>query len=717
MVVNDGKPCKQFGRAHQMNRINEMSSNKLFPAGPTGWGRLSMAVIVVLIWLGIWYLPWQGGLQQFQWIRLGVGLAAFLVPGLSVYGIWCGRSGFEFNPVTFGFVISHLMFAVLGTAGRLFNWSFETIKALMAVMGTILLLIFLLTRKGGFSKIPIDRAGLSNLAALLPVLVLSLLVSIATVQRYLSDDDLTYLAFLNNWQYSDGLDFYDPVFVGGNLTRTRFWLMSVPFAQALLADISGMPGILILSGYYEPFLVMLSVFSWYELAISLRVSPQVASQSSILQLLFLVLLAEYLHPGAPFLYQLSADKASAAFIFAPVFFQSMARLQEDPTPQRWLLFILAGCSLSLTHPIILAYAVMIGGLFFVLGAGNWEVRKTVTVLVVLCSLLLPQILLRFVRVPTAQPTSYDPEVVLSQEGSDNVIFQWEDSPFYGFNPEILAMRFPYQDRIPLPGDVFAWGWLLVPFASVTLAVKMRDRLVARFILAVFILCFLAWFPFTGWILGYFLNGRMLARSVWLFPYGLSAAFLLSAAAEWVFAGRRADSWMRNLPGKASLSWTFLVVMTIFSATLVALFLREQGFMDTARFDEKSRRYKDVSEVGLYLDRRTPAQTTAIGPEALNDLLPGVSSKVKLVLFRIASPANMINFSLDEIKQRKADRETIFSEAALPEEKLALLQKYNIRFIVLQGKDREMFTRLVDAYPSLMKMEKINRYFVVTIDHQ
>ena len=677
-----------------------------------------MAMIAVLIWLGAWYLPWQGWFQQFQWLRLGLGLAAFIVPGLAVYGLLNNRSGFEFNHITFGFVISHLMLAILGTAGRFFNWSFDTIKFLMAAMGGILLLIFLLRGKSEVPTIQVDRAGwLTRLSVILPLVFLSLLVSIAAIQRFVSDDDLTYLAYLNNWQYSTGLDFLDPVFGDGNWARTRFWLMSAPFAQALLADISRMSGILILSGYYEPFLVLLSVFSWYELALSLRVSPKAASLSGILQLSFLVLFAEYLHPGAPFLYQLSADKASAAFILAPVFFQSMTRLRQNPTWAGWLLFLLAGGSLSLMHPIILAYSVMIGGLFFLIGAGDWKVGRTITVLLVLGSFLIPQILLRFVKVPTAQPTSFDPEVVLSQEGSDNVILRWGDTPFYGFNPEILAMRFPYQDRLPLPVEVVSWGWLLIPAASVVVAVRQRNRLVARFILAAFTLCFLAWFPFTGWILGYFLNGRMLARSVWLFPYGLSAVFLLSAAAEWVLAGRHADSWMHNMPGRDRLSWGLLAVMTIVSATLVTLFLHEQGFMDLTRFDEKSRRYRDISAVGLYLDRQTPAPANAIGPEALNDLIPGVSSKAKLVVFRIASPANMIHYTLDEIKQRKADRETIFSEAASPQDKLALLQKYNIRFILLQGKDRDMFTRFVDAYPSLMKMEKVNRYYVITLGQE
>ena len=147
-----------------------------------------------------------------------------------------------------------------------------------------------------------------------------MLVSLIVIQRVLSNDDLTYLAYITNWQHSTHLDFKDLVFGADKFVHPRFWLMSVPFAQAFLAEISQLPGILILGGYYEPFLVFLSVLCWYGLARTLYLSHQAASISVILQVLFLLLLSQYLHPGAPFFNQLSVDKATATFILAPAIY-------------------------------------------------------------------------------------------------------------------------------------------------------------------------------------------------------------------------------------------------------------------------------------------------------------------------------------------------------------------------------------------------------------
>jgi hypothetical protein len=93
-----------------------------------------------------------------------------------------------------------------------------------------------------------------------------------TIQRVLSDDDLSYLAFLNNWQNSSALNFNDVFFGADKFLSIRFWIVSTPFSQAFLAELSGLPGIFLLGGYYEPFLAALSLFSIYELAKTLGLS-------------------------------------------------------------------------------------------------------------------------------------------------------------------------------------------------------------------------------------------------------------------------------------------------------------------------------------------------------------------------------------------------------------------------------------------------------------
>src|SRR3972149_4826834 len=98
---------------------------------------------------------------------------------------------------------------------------------------------------------------------------------------------------------------------------------------------------------------------WYGLDRTLHLSHQAASVSVILQVLFLLLLSQYLHPGASFFNQLSVDKATATFILAPVFIQSVIRLCEKQTRNNIILCLSTGLGLTLMHPIALVYSVAI----------------------------------------------------------------------------------------------------------------------------------------------------------------------------------------------------------------------------------------------------------------------------------------------------------------------------------------------------------------------
>src|SRR5687768_8758308 len=321
------------------------------------WGAL-----LILIWLFLWFWPWQLGLQDFIWLRLGIALAIFIVPGLSIYGLLNNSQARWTDHLTFGFVISHFIIAFMGTVGRLVHVSFGLMKDVIMGLGLIVLLLYFLPIAFRGITVQINRATIQRIASALPLLLIAVLIGLIVIQRVLSDDDLTYLAYITNWQHSTHLDFEDLIFGTGQLVQPRFWLVSAPFAQAFLAEVSRLSGILILAGYYEPFLVFLSMLSWYGLARTLHMSHQAASDSVILQVLFLLLLSEYLHPGSSFFSQLSVDKSTATFILAPVFIQSEIWLLRKPTRNTIILCLCTGLSLTLMHPIALAYSVFIGGL-------------------------------------------------------------------------------------------------------------------------------------------------------------------------------------------------------------------------------------------------------------------------------------------------------------------------------------------------------------------
>ena len=470
--------------------------------------------------------------------------------------------------------------------------------------------------------------------------------------------------------------------------------MSAPFAQALLSDISKVPGILLLSGYYEPFLVIVAVFSWYELARTLTLSPRAASASSILQLVFLLLLSEYLHPGAPFFKQLSADKATAAFIIAPVFFQGLIRYLKRSTRGNLVIFLLAGFSLTFMHPVILAYSVFIAGVFILFNWKNAGMAQKIPAILILVAILLPQAALRFANVPSQVEIPFTTQDILDQSGIENMVTRWGDTQYYGFNPAILDMKIPFQENVPIPIPIMARGWLVFPILAAIFALGQAGKNTsAQFLLACFLLGILAWFPFSGWIIGYFLSAYMLERAVWLFPFGLSVIYTITFITDHINSKKPFKTFPRV---SISPNW-LLMAVTTFAIGIFSLYIHENDLPDFEKFIAKSQRYQDLAAAGQELDRQISDHAFVAGSPQLNDLIPGVSSKSKLITFRISQASHMQYFSNAQREERISDTNKIFSKSLSPEEKMLLIEKYDIRFLFLQSFDLRLFEDLIASY--------------------
>jgi hypothetical protein len=672
------------------------------------WG-----ILLILIWLFLWFWPWQSVLQDLIWVRLGIALAIFIVPGLSLYGLLKSNQGYWTDHLTFGFVLSHLLIACLGTVGRFVHVSFDLIKDVMMGLGLLVLLLYFLPMTSRSITVQIDRPTLQHLLSALPLLLIAVLAGLIVIQRVLSDDDLTYLAYITNWQHSTHLDFEDLIFGTGQLVQPRFWLVSTPFAQAFLAEVSSLSGIFILAGYYEPLLVFLSILAWYGLARTLNLSHQVASISVILQVLFLLLLSEYLHPGSSFFSQLSVDKSTATFILAPVFIQSEIWLLRKPTWSTISMCLCTGLSLTLMHPIALAYSVFIGGLIVLLNVDRANSRTSLIPIIILIIMLIPQVALRFVSPQAGESVLNSVAWIQDQEGQQNMLTVWPDTPFYGFNPNILTMSIPYESRIPFAGSIVEWSWLLIPLGATLFSIaRLRKDNLAQYIFSSFVLCALTAFPLTGWLVGYFLSPWMLERATWLFPYGLSAVFLLLALRDQTGVGRHIRTFSQQLEEKTSFSHWPLAVTTIFSSILILLFMREQGLPDFTLFESKTQRYQDLASVGHFLDEQIPEQAVVIGVDDLNNLIPGLSWKANPLTFRTSNPANMPFFTLDIVNERIFDRQTILSRRAAPEVRLDLLKKYDVRFLLLRRSDYDLFKNLVSNDPTLFESTEIGRYILL-----
>jgi hypothetical protein len=538
-----------------------------------------------------------------------------------------------------------------------------------------------------------------------------------SLQRVVTSDDTTYLALLTKFQHSASLNYSD-IFLGtANTIAPRFWILSAPFSQALLADLSKLHGIYWIGGFYEPFLITISLLSLYSLARYLGLSKYAAASAVAFQIVFLALLSDYLSPGAPFFTQLSTDKATASFIFFPVFIQIAIFLLEQPTTKKIILCLLVGISLSLMHALTLAFTLIVIGFIGLFRFPSTSIKSYFPLILIILIILTPQLLVRFANPDTQGTIAYAIKNSSASSGKDNLIMFLGDTMFYGFNPSILAMTFPYKSLIPVPLSILEWGWIILPILSTIFAIKqLEQNKVAQFICAGFLLVALAGIPFTGWILGRILSARMLARTTWLFPYGIAMVYLLTSVRDRTSLGKRVMDWSQKLQIKYKVNFSnFPIVLVIFFSTgILLLVMREQNLPNFERRNLNAQRYQEFAHIGQTLDERIADKAIVIGTGTLNDYIPGLAVKAYVVNFRGSKPLYTYFYTEYEREEMLLDQNRILSSSVSPELRLQLIEKHNIQYILLRGGERHVINKLISTFPEKFNLIKIDRYLLLEI---
>lgn len=331
-----------------------------------------------LLWILLWVIPW-GKLPTVQnlylafltdMIRLGIAIGIFIIPGVLLYFLLRDHNDLIHDRVGFisiGFALSASLIAVIGMIGRIAGFSFSLVRNIFALTGLVELVLMIFF-KPDITQLK-DRlreifSGIGRNAPLLAALVIAILMTFHDLLFFI--DDTSYLAYATNWQYSNRLSFINIVHEVNVIESVRFWLALYPMGQAMLSDLSGVPGILLAGNYLELFLVPLAVVTSYWFARVLGLSKRAAGFSVLIQVsLYVWLLGEFLPVGMWFYQNMAEDKVSVVFILAPVFFAFVLRFLLTSTKNNLALIFLSGLGLTLTHPIMLFYSCVIaGGLAF-----------------------------------------------------------------------------------------------------------------------------------------------------------------------------------------------------------------------------------------------------------------------------------------------------------------------------------------------------------------
>jgi hypothetical protein len=281
------------------------------------------------------------------------------------------------------------------------------------------------------------------------------------------------------------------------------------------------------------------------------------------------------------------------------------------------------------------------------------------------------------------------------------------------------MNIPYADRLVISSQFLSWMWVIVPImTSILLMNGVRKRQLNQYILAATLLVALAGIPFTGWILGYFVSAWMLERTTWLYPFGISAVFLVLTFQEQTYIGRRFEAWKLSFYKKNIIGFTSLLNVSIwlFSIIMTLLVMRERGLPNITRLQNSTLRYQELVLIGQQIDRAETQPVNVAGTDELNDFIPALSWKAKVISYRPEDLTYPYYHSEEEKLTRWTDRQAIFQKKIPPDERMEIIQKYDIQYLLLESNRYGKVKDLISTYPLSFKTFTFGRYHLIEINN-
>ena len=643
-----------------------------------------------LSFFSLYFLDWQVFLDfdqsiieiqiLFDLLRTGLGLLLFTIPGIIIF-----RSVYQDSrlgsAISIGFSLSFLIVDILGLIARAGHLSFDFVRfGFITITGISGLIFFGYLSSGGESN---RKAGKENelvwvLFLLVPI-VCSALVALKPTFSLNNGDDLTYLAYLTRWQHSDGMAFQEMFYGTQYREPARFLFSLIPMGWAMVAEFSGLHGILLLDGYFQFFLPIISIIGLYELARSLKFSVKISLISVLIHIIsFMVLFDPNFQPGNIFFTLLDQDKAVAAFLIVPAFFLVTIRYLNNHSMKNLLFFLLVGISLSLAHPIILIYTLIIIGVWCVLGLyPEKKYKELIAVVCLAIILMLPHLYSMVIDRNIESVRPYTLEAAESYDYFHEIATVIEGTPFYGFNPNMFKIRKIMGFEVIQLNFFLRWIFLLFAIPMTIFgAINFRKSLSARFILGNMFLLAMAGIPYTGWLLGYIVTPRMLWRVPWLYPFGIGIVFVF----------HQTISIFTSLKNKKSFVPFFrsdkLALFLLCGLSLVTIILVIPGWLKTfTSYRIELSEIKQLLTVGEVLEQSIPEDSIGAAPEPYNSVLPGLVSHWNVISYRGGAPIS-INYFLttNEKLIRKRAINDLFSADVSSQRKLKLLRQYKVSYV-------------------------------------
>ena len=610
------------------------------------------------------------------WLRVLLALICFMLPGGFIFALVPARRDWDLIDFAgYGFAFSLALMTGLGLLTRTLALSIDAVE-----------LIWLLLALLGFCAVGWRLRGLERprLSVHAPTMIL-LAIVLVQVAVYAHGsifaaaspkDQYRNQAAINGFLRDEPLGWQEPYYETGNLIADRMALTYWVLAQALAAELSGVP-ILLARYMINPFVMLMSVAALYIFARNLRHGRASALVCLSLGLLAFSLLADVdTQAGTRFFVRAQLDKVVAAFALAPIAISSACLCANSRDWRAWLAFALVLFATCSVHSIIGGFAVCVIALYcliqFIMEA---EQRRNIALLGLLSLAILgPAILL---RLGASETTIYSFGSV--DEGEPKRIIVYDAANPLNQGEKLYAIS-------PLAAG--ALTYLLLPIVFITVAGRRLDAR-SRLMLAFVIAAAIGIVPITAWIYGRLVSVNHVLRILWLLPYGYMLAYV--AETGWTLLRKSyppAGRWAGRVGADR-----MLVVLAGLSCALCLYQLSINPRMDLSRdIASAASGNRELLEIAEYIDSRHDDRVWVAASDKHRERILALHWKV-ISLSRY-SPERMAYYSNLSLEQAIAQTEAnirLYDSGAPVEQRLAIIERYRIDYLLYTPE----FARAVD----------------------
>ena len=606
------------------------------------------------------------------WLRLIIAMAVFILPGGLLFALMPPRD--DWDLIDFagcGFAYSMAMITLLGLITRSLALTIAAVELIWYALALLALAAWAM-RGPGRAQVRLKLDAPAVILLLIILIQLALYAHASVGAAPLTDDQNRHHAAVNGFLREQPLGWAEPYYETGNLIADRMVLTYWVLAQALLVEISGMP-ILMARYLINPFVMLMAAAALYVFARNLRHSRRSALMLLSLGLLALSLVAQQgPQPGAQFFARALLDKVVAGFALAPVAISCAWLCLASDSRRAYLAFGLSFLACCFTHAILGAFAACVIAAFCVISGLSDPARRGPALKTGLLMLLLlcPAIM---ARLTTAETTIYNFDAMPGSQA----IQDSADPPDIGVHTAIDASR---------AGDLSYLLVMLTPLAVLARGLDLRGSLMLAYALAVGI----GLLPATAGLYGRLLSFDHVERVLWLLPYGYMLGFALESgwalAHRWLPFGRSALGWLasdRVLVGLLALALPVC-------AHQLGLNRRVDFRQDIAQATSAD---LELLEIADYIDARHDERVwIAASPETRSR---AITLSWKIIELSRFTPERMSYYSklpIEQARMQQEDNLRLYESATPVEEKLAIIDRYGIDYLLfLKG-----YAWMVDA---------------------